>query len=264
MQIRLALLSMAKMNDNQVSKQAQERIKSYEERKSAHQKSQKKKKLRTQLALGTAVGVVVIALGVGVVSALMSANTPDPITTASSESTGTGAPDAALSEDRLWTGSMQVAGIPLTFELEGGLAPQAVASTVSLINSGFYEGNNCHRLTTEGIFVLQCGDPSGDGSGGPGYSYGPVENSPQDDIYPAGTIAMARQGGDGSSMGSQFFLVYENSTIPRDAAGGYSVIGRIKSGLPELIAQVTSQGTANGSSDGAPKIPVTLTSITIK
>ena len=75
---------------------------------------------------------------------------------------------------------------------------------------------------------------------------------------------MARQSGNGNSMGSQFFLVYENSTIPSDAAGGYTVIGHITSGLPELIAQVTSQGTADGSGDGSPKVPVTLTGVTVK
>lgn len=75
---------------------------------------------------------------------------------------------------------------------------------------------------------------------------------------------MARQGGNGNSMGSQFFIVYEDSTIPSDAAGGYTVIGHITSGLPELIAQVTSQGTSNGSSDGAPKVPVTLKSVSVK
>jgi peptidyl-prolyl cis-trans isomerase B (cyclophilin B) len=75
---------------------------------------------------------------------------------------------------------------------------------------------------------------------------------------------MARQGGNGNSMGSQFFLVYEESTISSDAAGGYTVIGRITSGLPELIAQVTSQGTSDGGADGSPKIPVTITGATVK
>ncbi|MEG0362848.1 MAG: peptidylprolyl isomerase, partial [Aurantimicrobium sp.] len=208
--------------------------------------------------------VVVIALGFGIYSAVVSVVAPAPETTSTPTATGAAAPDSALSEYRVWTGSMDVAGVPITFELNGEAAPQAVASTVSLIGSGFYEGISCHRLTTEGIYILQCGDPAGDGSGGPGYSYGPVENAPADNVYPAGTIAMARQGGNGNSMGSQFFIVYEDSTIPSDAAGGYTVIGHITSGLPELIAQVTSQGTSNGSSDGAPKVPVTLKSVSVK
>jgi peptidyl-prolyl cis-trans isomerase B (cyclophilin B) len=59
-------------------------------------------------------------------------------------------------------------------------------------------------------------------------------------------------------------LVYEDSIIPSDAAGGYTVIGHITSGLPELIAQVTSKGTADGSSDGTPKVPVTLKGVSVK
>ncbi len=84
---------------------------------------------------------------------------------------------------------------------------------MSLAESGYFDGTSCHRLTTSGIYVLQCGDPTGTGTGDPGYKFGPVENAPTDDVYPAGTVAMARQGGDADSMGSQFFLVYEDSTI---------------------------------------------------
>ena len=138
------------------------------------------------------------------------------------------------------------------------------ANFITLAQQGFFKDLKCHRLTTAGIYVLQCGDPNGDGTGGPGYNWGPIENAPFDSIYKTGVLAMARVGGDASSMGSQFFIVYEDSTIPSDAAGGYTVIGHITSGLPELIAQVTSQGTSNGSSDGAPKVPVTLKSVSVK
>lgn len=264
MDFRLALLAMAKMSDNRVTKEDRDRIKTYADRKAAHERAQKARKRTNRIIVGSISGVVVIALGFGIYSAVVSVVAPAPETTSTPTATGAAAPDAALSEYRVWTGSMDVAGVPITFELNGEAAPQAVASTVSLIGSGFYEGISCHRLTTEGIYVLQCGDPAGDGSGGPGYSYGPVENAPADNVYPAGTIAMARQGGNGNSMGSQFFIVYEDSTIPSDAAGGYTVIGHITSGLPELIAQVTSQGTSNGSSDGSPKVPVTLKSVSVK
>jgi peptidyl-prolyl cis-trans isomerase B (cyclophilin B) len=264
MDFRLALLAMAKMSDNRVTKEDRDRIKSYADRKAAHERAQKAKKRSNRIIVGSISGIFAIALGIGVFSAIVSISSPGPETSPTPSATIDLSPDAALSEYRTWTGAMDVAGVPLTFELTGEAAPKAVASTISLIGSGFYEGISCHRLTTEGIFVLQCGDPTGDGTGGPGYSYGPVENAPADNVYPAGTIAMARQGGNGNSMGSQFFLVYEDSTIPSDAAGGYTVIGHITSGLPELIAQVTSQGTANGSSDGAPKIPVTITGATVK
>lgn len=253
---------MAQKNENRVSKDVLNRAKTYEERKAAHEKALQKKRRIQKTAVWSSALVVFLALGLGIFSAVFTTLNPAPVPTASE--TGVSAPDPALSENRTWTGSMNVAGVPITFELDGAASPQAVASTVSLVNSGFYEGISCHRLTTEGIYVLQCGDPNGDGSGGPGYSYGPVENAPTDDSYPAGTIAMARQGGNGSSMGSQFFIVYQDSTIPSDEAGGYTVIGRITSGLPELISTVTSQGTEKGGTDGKPKVPVTITSISVQ
>ena len=112
--------------------------------------------------------------------------------------------------------------------------------------------------------MLQCGDPAGDGTGGPGYSYGPVENAPADSVYPAGTIAMARQQQNGYSQGSQFFIVYEDTTLTPDEAGGYTVVGRVTSGLDELKAGVTDAGTADGGTDGAPAVPVTITGFTIE
>jgi cyclophilin family peptidyl-prolyl cis-trans isomerase len=115
-----------------------------------------------------------------------------------------------------------------------------------------------------GFGVLQCGDPNGDGSGGPGYSFGPIENAPADNVYPAGTIAMARQGGNGSSMGSQFFIVYEDTTIPADEAGGYTVLGKVTSGLDALKTSVVDAGTEDGSADGKPAIPVTIGTIAVQ
>src|SRR5690606_22140275 len=131
-------------------------------------------------------------------------------------------PDPALAEGRTWQVGLTTTAGGLSLELDGAAAPQAVASFVTLAEDGFFDGTTCHRLVTSGIFVLQCGDPTGTGTGGPGYAYGPIENAPADDVYPAGTVAMARMENDGSSMGSQFFLVYEDSTIPSDAAGGYT------------------------------------------
>ena len=75
--------------------------------------------------------------------------------------------------------------------------------------------------------MLQCGDPNGDGTGGPGYTFGPIENVPKDGVYPAGTIAMANAG-QPDSQGSQFFIVYKDTTLPR---GGYTVFGQVTSGL---------------------------------
>lgn len=226
---------------------------------------------RQQIIAGGVVGVLV--LGVGITAALLATGGDDatagsgatdaPTATAApttgAERLGNGGvlPDASLAEGRTWTGTISTSQGEIGVELDGAAAPQAVASFVTLAQEGYFDGTGCHRLTTSGIYVLQCGDPTGTGTGSPGYAFGPIENAPADDAYPAGTIAMARQGGDGESMGSQFFLVYEDSTIPADDAGGYTVFGRITSGL-DVVQAVADAGVSGGATDGAPATPVTI------
>jgi peptidyl-prolyl cis-trans isomerase B (cyclophilin B) len=129
-------------------------------------------------------------------------------------------------------------------------APQTVASAQFLTGEGFYDATTCHRLTTEGIFVLQCGDPAGDGTGGPGYSL-PDENLPTSEgvNYPAGTVAMANAGP--GTAGSQFFLVYEDTTLPPD----YTIWGTVTQGL-DIVESIAQAGVAGGATDGAPNQPV--------
>jgi peptidyl-prolyl cis-trans isomerase B (cyclophilin B) len=172
-------------------------------------------------------------------------------------------PDPALSENRVWQGALNLNDSPLQFELFGDLAPQAVANFVALTNSGYFEGVNCHRLVTAGIYVLQCGDPDGNGTGGPGYNWGPIENAPAFDLYQEGVIAMARVGGNDYSMGSQFFIVYEDSTIPSDSVGGYTIFGKVTSGL-EAVKAIAEAGTDSGSTDGAPAQPVVMSAISVE
>jgi peptidyl-prolyl cis-trans isomerase B (cyclophilin B) len=149
----------------------------------------------------------------------------------------------------------------ITMTLDGTKAPQAVASLTFLAKQGFFDGTKCHRLTTDLIYVLQCGDPTGSGSGGPGYEFGPVENAPKDAVYPAGTIAMARaQSPD--SQGSQFFLVYKDSTIAKGDPNGYTVMGKITSGL-DVVTKVAEGGTVDGGDDGAPKRAVSIKTTTV-
>ncbi len=140
-------------------------------------------------------------------------------------------------------------------------APQTIASEAFLASQGFYNNTACHRLTTEGIFVLQCGDPKGDGTGGPGYTV-PDENLPTDVAdgevsYPAGTVAMANAG-PGTS-GSQFFIVYKDTVLP----AGYSIWGTVTSGL-EMVQEIAGLGVSGGSTDGAPSQPVFIESATVK
>ena len=111
--------------------------------------------------------------------------------------------------------------------------------------------------------MLQCGDPTATGesgsggTGGPGYTWGPIENAPADGVYKAGTIAMARQSNNGASMGSQFFLVYQDTTISSDTAGGYTIFGHITSG-PGVVQAIADAGVMGGGTDGAPASRVTI------
>jgi peptidyl-prolyl cis-trans isomerase B (cyclophilin B) len=260
------------------AREARGRVRAYQARKAVNE-HQGKRRTRDNVVAG-AILVLVLAVLVGAQIFYFSGGpgTPDPEASASptaepsAEPTDVAptpgansgdVPPSDLAEGRTWTGTLTLNDIPLGVELDGALAPQAVSSTVSLVQAGFYDGLNCHRLTNGGFFVLQCGDPAGDGSGGPGYFYGPVENAPTDDVYPAGTIAMARAA-DGYSHGSQFFIVYDDTTIPANASGGYSVIGTVTSGLDELVGGIVDGGIEGGATDGAPTIPTDITGFTLQ
>jgi peptidyl-prolyl cis-trans isomerase B (cyclophilin B) len=170
------------------------------------------------------------------------------------------APPKTLAANRTWTATVKTTCGTRTFTLDGAKAPQTVSSFIFLAQKHFFDKTTCHRLTTSGIYVLQCGDPTAGGSGGPGYGYG-VENAPADGKYPAGTIAMARTS-DPNSNGSQFFLVYEDSVLPTDG-GGYSIFGTVSKGL-DVVTKVAAGGVQGGGSDGSPATPVNITSVTVK
>lgn len=215
------------------------------------------------LALAFAGQAVYFNFGPGVASEEIVEETASPEATESEAPANELVPSPEIAEGRVWNGAMNLAGSDLEFELFGDVAPQAVANFVSLAKSGYFENLSCHRLTTAGIFVLQCGDPNGDGTGGPGYSWGPIENAPEADLYEEGVIAMARRGGDGASMGSQFFIVHADSTIPSDSAGGYTVFGKVTSGL-DAVKAIAEKGTVDATGDGAPLEPVVMTGISVE
>jgi peptidyl-prolyl cis-trans isomerase B (cyclophilin B) len=246
-----------------IANAAAERLESFQAKQTLETEKASRRKSDNRLAVMFGAGAIVLALvgqlayfsfGPGAVTE--SAEAP-PVENAEI------VPDIALAESRIWTGSMNVGDATLGLELDGVNAPQAVANFVSLSQAGFYEGVSCHRLVTDGIYVLQCGDPDGTGGGGPGYNFGPIENAPADDTYVTGSLAMARVGGDGSSMGSQFFIVYQDSTIPSDDAGGYTIFGKITSGLDGL-EPVISAGVEGGASDGPPALETLLSSIELR
>lgn len=248
-----------------------ERTRVFTERKKLHERSVARRKRDNRIAAIAAIAILVVAIVVQIVLAPKgevndpsSTATPTASATTAPEGQNTGdVPSSDIAEGRTWTGDMTVNGVNLGISLDGAAAPQAVSSFISLTQKGFYDGLTCHRLVdSEGFKILQCGDPDGTGSGGPGYSYGPVENAPSDDVYAEGTLAMARQSENGYSNGSQFFIVFGESTIPSDGAGGYTVLGKITSGLDTLVSDVTSKGVTSGGSTPVEKI--TIDSVTVK
>ena len=142
----------------------------------------------------------------------------------------------------------------LKVTLDATKTPCTVNSFLSLAEQGYFDGTTCHRLTTDGIFVLQCGDPSATGSGGPGYSF--ADELDGSETYEAGTLAMANAGPD--TNGSQFFIVYADSQLPPN----YTVFGHLDEASTEIVADVAAAGTENGGPDGAPKTPVMIESVT--
>ena len=157
-------------------------------------------------------------------------------------------------------------------DLEPEQAPCAVSSLVSLADEGYFDDTRCHRLTTQGAFVLQCGDPTGSGRGGPGYAFADelVANDPrlqpcgsemgQDYCtYNVGTVAMANAGPN--TNGSQFFLVYGNSKFP----AAYTVLGHMDAAGLKVVKEIAAKGidpaTATGPGDGTPAEPVTITDV---
>ncbi|GIJ74236.1 peptidylprolyl isomerase [Virgisporangium ochraceum] len=156
--------------------------------------------------------------------------------------------------------------------------PCTAASFSFLSGKGYFDNTPCHRLTTDGGgFVLQCGDPSGSGSGGPGYRFAdenlPTATTPPSTdpsasasppaapaLYKRGMIAMANSGED--TNGSQFFIVYKDSPA---FEAKYTVLGNITEGL-EVVDKIAESGVAEGSEkpgDGKPKVEVTIQKLTL-
>jgi peptidyl-prolyl cis-trans isomerase B (cyclophilin B) len=147
-------------------------------------------------------------------------------------------------------------------------APCTVNSFVSLADQSYFNNTHCHRLVTTAIYVLQCGDPTGTGDGGPGYVFNSenlsslkqvTADGTKETLYPAGSVAMANTG-QPDSNGSQFFFVYKNTDLP----ASYTPFGTITSGL-SIIQKVAKAGSdnSNGTGDGHPKEKVQIDRVTI-
>jgi cyclophilin family peptidyl-prolyl cis-trans isomerase len=147
----------------------------------------------------------------------------------------------------------------LTLTLDKAKAPCAAASFTYLAQQGFFDGSLCHRLVVQPSFgVLQCGDPTGTGSGGPSYKY--AEEVTPETTYPRGTIAMAKTSAPGTT-GSQFFLCFVDTALPPE----YTVVGTVDAAGLAVLDTVAAGGIegAGPEGDGAPAIPVNIETLSV-
>ena len=255
------------------------------EKEMAERAAAARKRRQRQAIIGSAIAVVVIAgVAVWLVSSLKSdddkpaASAPPAGTVACTwtpEDAGSGAkivnvgtPPTNAPNMGTQTLTMNTNLGQITATVDLSKAPCTAAAFDFLSAKKFWDGTKCHRLVTEGIKVLQCGDPSAkgkgyrptDGTGGPSFRYA-EENLPTGKTppYPAGTLAMAKTQAP-SSTGSQFFIVYEDTTLDPS----YTVLGTVTKGL-DIVKSVAKAGTdnANGKGDGHPKKEVDIKTLTM-
>ena len=139
----------------------------------------------------------------------------------------------------------------------GAKAPITLTQLATLARGGYFNNSLCHRLTTKGLYVLQCGDPTATGSGGPNFTYRD-ENLPTEGLnnYPAGTVAMANSGP--GTNGSQFFLVFADTTL----GANYTIWGTITQGL-DIVKAIAKAGVKGGGVDGPPNQPIAINRVAV-
>jgi len=157
--------------------------------------------------------------------------------------------------------TLTVNGRPVEITIDTAKTPCTAASFAHLVSQKFFDGSRCHRLVNGGIFVLQCGDPSGTGAGGPTYEFAD-ENLPQPNAqgsatYARGVVAMANRGPGTNS--SQFFINFKDGQLDPN----YTPFGVVTKGM-EVIDQIAEAGVAGGEGQGPPAKPVTITTVTYR
>jgi peptidyl-prolyl cis-trans isomerase B (cyclophilin B) len=258
------------------------------EKEMAERATAARKRRQRQAVIGSALAVVVVAgLTVWIVSALGKDDDKKPADASAAPPAGT-VSCTWVPEDGSTGSKVKDVGTPpvnapnvgaatmtmttnlgaITANVDLTKAPCTGEAFTFLASKKFWDNTKCHRLTTEGIKVLQCGDPTAtgkgwresDGSGGPSFRYA-EENLPTNakPTYPKGTIAMAKTQ-QPSSTGSQFFIVYADTDLPAD----YTVLGTITKGL-DIVETVAKAGTddANGKGDGHPKKEIDIKTLTM-
>jgi len=263
-------------NQEREAREARERLKRYNARQAVHTHQTKRRVRDNIIAAVAAVIVVAAAAAVQISFFTVGPGTPTPEPSASASATPSAAPEAnvgdvpdpSVAEAREWTGELTLNSTKLGFTLDGVGSPQAVASFVQDAKDGYFIDKTCHRLVDNASAgLIQCGSLDGIGGSDPDYSYGPVEAYPEDGIYEVGTIAVARIQDQGYSEGHQFFIVFGEATLPADTAGGYTVIGKVTSGIDGLVTDIVDGGLTESvadSGDGTPNVATTIAALTVK
>jgi cyclophilin family peptidyl-prolyl cis-trans isomerase len=241
-----------------------------------YERQQERRAERARRArLWTVIGVaccVVIGIGVGGyfffrpggINAAASSATATPkathctYTSSPPAARSVGTPPATAASTATYQATIVTNRGDVVIDLLNSKATCTVNSFVYLAAKNYFSNTTCHRLTTGSLSVLQCGDPTGKGTGGPGYGF--ANENTTGATYPEGTVAMAHSSLPNSN-GSQFFIVYKNSTL----SPNYTPFGKVVTGLG-IIQSVAKAGSdnANGSGDGHPKEPVVIERVTIK
>ena len=256
---------------------ARKKYERQQERRAARAVERKRRNRIAAVVAGlavVAVAVLAIVLSSRSDSSTTASDTPSPSASASS-SAGSSAKACAkaptpTTKDQTWSapGGSPLPKTPPTFmklatncgdiviQMDTTKAPQTSQSMAFLAAQKFYDLSDCFRLTVTGLYVLQCGSPTNKNVGGPGYQI-PDENLPAkgDNNYPAGTVAMANSG-PGTS-GSQFFIVYKDTTLGPD----YTIWGKVVSGL-DVVQNVAAAGVQTGAGAPAPNQAIVITKAT--
>lgn len=246
------------------------------ERQQQRREDARRRTRRLTLAITSAVAVVAVIAGATYLATSgdddkdktdAAAASQSPSAEASPSPTEEAKPEPAMKIDKkaAYTMSLKTSQGDIAFTMDASKTPHTTNSFKSLADKKFFDGTKCHRLTTENIYVLQCGDPKGDGTGGPGYTI-PDENltalgkagAEGSVTYPAGTVAMANTG-QAHTGGSQFFLVYKDSKLPPT----YTPFGTMDAKSLKAVQAVGKAGVDGGGPDGAPKKAVNISKLTV-
>ncbi|MBP0458507.1 peptidylprolyl isomerase [Streptomyces montanisoli] len=262
-------------NDQRRRQLAREKFERQQRRRSEARRRAK----RRNIVIASTVAAVVVIGGGSTAFAVMggsgdgkadAAASPSSVPSPSASASAPSEPKMTIDKTASYTMKLKTNRGDVAIAMNAAKTPHTVNSFKYLADKGFFDNTKCHRLTTQGIYVLQCGDPKGDGTGGPGYTI-PDENlsslgkagADGSVTYKAGTVAMANTG-QPHTGGSQFFLVYKDSKLKPS----YTPFGTMDSAGLKLVKNVAKDGVEGSTkkqpvTDGAPKDAVTVQKATV-